>query len=488
MPTSDHTASRASGAGGAAATAHPRATRAAVDVLQDGGSAVDAAIAAQAVICVVMPQAAGIGGDVLALVHDREGVAAVNGTGLSPRGLSAPPATTGGSSVAVPGLVDGWVTLHARWGRLPLEAVLTPAIALAADGLTPDQGLVAAVRRQRDRLEAGGASGWSLLSAARGDDGTTWVQPELAELLRQVVSTGRDAVYAGPHAAALVAAVRRCGGSLDLRDLAEHQTPCPPPLTVAWGEGHVHVQPPMSQGVLLAMALRKVRQLMGDGPVDDHLLVEVVGAVFAHRSSCRRGAELLDVELTVDPTRASGRGGPRSYLHTAGVATVDRAGQVVSSLISVFDDFGSGVFVPELGIVVNNRAAGFTDGDNAPAPAKRPVHTLAPAMVTSPAGVLGVATPGADGQVQTLLQVLTATLAGRSLPEAVGALRWRSQDGDLLLEAGHPAHGTLTARGHQVVPVPVGDGVFGSVVAAGTHPVPHAVADWRRDSDTRGVA
>jgi gamma-glutamyltranspeptidase/glutathione hydrolase len=438
---------------------------------------------------VLMPQAAGLGGDVLALVHDSRGVSAVNGTGLSPRSMPAPPASTGGSSITVPALVDGWLTLHARRGRLALADVLAPAIELADVGTTVDAPLAAAVDEQRDRLEAGGAAGWSLLAAADRPHEVAWVQPELAALLRGIARHGRDAFYAGPAATALVHAVRRHGGSLEHADLAQHVTPCPPPLAVDWGEGQVHVQPPSSQGVLLAMALRRVRELAAGGArVDDHLLVEVTGAVFAHRSSCARGRDLLEMELPVDLEHASGRSGPRAYLHTAGVATVDGDGRVVSSLVSVFDDFGSGVFVPELGIVLNNRAAGFTDGDNAAAPGKRPVHTLAPAMVTTPAGVLGVATPGADGQVQTLLQVLAATtLGGRSLDVAVGAPRWRSQDGDLLLEAGHPGADALVARGHRVVPVTPGAGVFGAVVAAGTDPTPHAVADWRRQCDSRGA-
>ena len=317
-----------------------------------------------------------------------------------------------------------------------------------------------------------------------------WAQPELADLLGRIGDAGRDAFYTGPGAAAVVDAVRRCGGCLELQDLAEHDTPCPPPVAVPWGSGLVHVQPPISQGVLLAMALQHVRRLAARGvPVDDHLLVEVTGAAFEHRSSCGRGAELLDLDLDVDLERASGRAGPRAYLHTAGVATVDADGQVVSSLVSVFDDFGSGVFVPELGIVLNNRAAGFTDGDNSAAPGKRPVHTLAPAMVTSEQGVLGIATPGADGQIQTLLQVLSAhELSGTSLADAVGALRWRSQDGDLLIEEGHPRADALAERGHHIVARTPGADVFGAVVAAGTDPHPYAVADWRRETHTRGAA
>lgn len=477
------------GPGGAAASAHPLATRAAARILHEGGSAVDAAIAAQAVICVVMPQAAGLGGDMLALVHEHGQIAAVNGTGLSPRGMQTIPETTGGTSVTVPGLVDGWVTLSSRWGLLPLDTVLAPAIEIATVGVLPDPTLAAAVGRHMARLESGGAEDWSLLSVLKRPTGDPWIQRRLADLLEQIAHRGRAAFYTGSAAAAVVDAVGRCGGWLDMVDLADHVTPCPSPITVGWDEGKVHVQPPMSQGVLLAMALRKVRRLVDDGvPIDDHVLVEVTEAAFAYRSSCLRGADLMSEDLAVDPQRAAKRGGPRAYLHTAGVATVDRYGQVVSSLVSVFDDFGSGVFVPELGIVLNNRAAGFTDGDNAAAPGKRPVHTLAPAMVTSPVGVLGIATPGADGQVQTLLQVLVAmALTGQPLDEAITEPRWRTQDGDLLVETGHPAAEELVAKGHRVVAMTPGAEVFGSVVAAGTYPTPLAAADWRRIGSSQGV-
>ncbi len=420
-------------------------------------------------------------------MHDSSRVSAVNGTGRSAHAMQQPPLSTGGSSVTVPGLVGGWLALHAHWGRLPLPQLLSPAIELAITGVPVELDLVAAVNQQRARLEAGGASGWSLLSLGEGD---LWRQPRLAELLARVADQGHDAFYAGSAAAAVVDAVGLTGGVLDLDDLAEHSTPSPAPISTPWGNGLTHVQPPMSQGVLLAMALKKVRHLHSEGIlIDDHVLVEVTQAVFAHRSSCVTGSDLLDEQLAVDLQRASGRRGPRAYLHTAGVATVDRTGQVVSSLVSVFDDFGSGVYVPELGIVLNNRAAGFTEGENAPGASKRPVHTLAPAMLTSPDGVLALATPGADGQVQTLLQVLAATsLSDTPLAEAIAALRWRTQDGELLLEAGHPAQEALMARGHRVRTVAPGADLFGAVVAAGTHPSPFAVADWRRRTNSRGAA
>ena len=185
----------------------------------------------------------------------------------------------------------------------------------------------------------------------------------------------------------------------------------------------------------------------------------------------------------MNPERASRRGGPRAYLHTAGVATADRHGMVVSSLISVFDDFGSAVFVPEAGIVLNNRAASFTDGDNAPAPGKRPVHTLAPALLEQGVGsILALATPGADGQVQTLLQVLShLRYTGQDLALGLAAPRGRSESGQLLIEAGHHATAELRRRGHDVIERAPGDAVFGGVVAAGfTGGAPYAAADWRR--------
>ncbi|WP_026554646.1 gamma-glutamyltransferase [Arthrobacter sp. 35W] len=469
---------------GAAATGHPLATRSALRILAAGGSAVDAAIAAQAVIAVVMPHAAGLGGDLLALVRQGDGsVHAVNGTGCTPATAPGLYATDGGSSVTVPGIVDGWFVLHRRWGRLPLEEVFGDAIACADTGYVVDAGLAAAVRAQRHRITRYGGADWPLLATS---DGGLWRQHELARLLATLAADGPGAFYAGPAAQALVDAVGRTGGTLALSDLASHRSEEPGPVETPWNGGRLLVQPPASQGILLAMAARWVEDA---SPLPaaglDHLLVEATEAAFAHRSDAGGDpAALLDRGLDVDRVRAGGRGGPRAYLHTAGVAVADSGGMVVSSLVSVFDDFGSAVFVPELGIVLNNRAAGFTDGANAAGPGRRPVHTLAPAMLLDAGGhPLALATPGADGQVQTILQVLARMrCGGLSLHDAVAALRWRSEGGRLLIEEGHPATADLAGRGHDVVPRTAGDDVFGAVVAAGLDAAgPYAVGDWRRN-------
>jgi gamma-glutamyltranspeptidase/glutathione hydrolase len=241
----------------------------------------------------------------------------------------------------------------------------------------------------------------------------------------------------------------------------------------------------MSHGVLLNMAVEAMSRL-GDFPasLNDHVAIELTQAAFAYRSDVAEGAALLRHELNIDLERASNRGGPRAYLHTAGVATVDADGCIVSSLVSVFDEFGSCVFVPELGITLNNRAGGFTGGANAAAPGKRPVHTLAPVLVSTPQGMLALATPGADGQVQTLLQILVGIQRDQlDLARAIARPRWRSEGGALLVEKSHGSLDRLRELGHQVRTIEDGDTRFGAAVCAGwIEGQPVAAADWRRET------
>lgn len=481
---------------GAVSAAHPLAAAAGAQLLRQGGNAIDAALGAQAVICVLMPQAASLGGDVLALVRRPDTTTiAVNGTGTSAADARAGHAATAGESVTTPGLVAGWASLHKPAGRLGLAEVMQPAIELARTGVLVDDRLAEAVQAQRARLLDGGAGAWDLLEQRPGD---VWRQAALAETLTALAAGGGANFYTGFMAEAVSAAIRRHGGQLNEKDLGRHTTDVRAPVTVDWDGARVHVQPPMSQGVLLGMALQHLEDaglslLQMDRAALEHVLVELTEAAFTHRSDCAEGEALLAEPLLIDLERAGRRGGPRGYLHTAGVATADANGLVVSSLVSVFDDFGSGIFVPELGCTLNNRAAGFTDGANALGPGKKPVHTLAPAlaegMKLKGRGVLAVATPGADGQVQTLLQILVALRSGSSsLPEAVAALRWRSESGALLVEEGHPAGLALIERGHRVQLRPAGDPVFGAVVAAGIDDEgPFCVSDWRRQTSSAAV-
>lgn len=467
---------------GAVSAAHPLAVSAGIEMLLAGGSAADATIAAQAVICVLSPDNCGLGGDQLCLVRTSDGtVMAVNGTGAAPRNMNTAD-IDGGNSVTVPGVVDAWVIMSERWGRLPLARTLEPAIRTATDGFIIGERLAETSRDYSVRLIKGGAERWAMRTAPAG---SLQRQPELATLLTAIGREGRDAFYAREMANAITSAIARAGGTLDQSDLADHRTAVGAPLTTSWRGHTVHVQPPVSQGVLLSMVLAaEERQRNLETPQRDHVGVELTESSFAFRDRSCDGAALLDEPLHADIERASRRGGPRAYLHTAGVAVADASGMTISSLISVFDSFGSAVFVPEGGFTLNNRAAGFTHAPNECAGGKRPVHTLAPVLVETDNGCIALATPGADGQVQTLLQVLSNVfIEGDDVATAIARPRWRSQDSKLLIERSHRQRENLASRGHDVVVTEDGDLRFGAIVCAGlTKGRPFCCADWRRET------
>jgi gamma-glutamyltranspeptidase/glutathione hydrolase len=462
---------------GAAGTAHPLATAAAQEILASGG--VDAAVAAQAALAVVLPQSCGVGGDSVGLVHRPSGEpAAFIGSGVVPRASSGHVGDDG-SAVTVPGAVDAWSSLVEAFGRRSLGEVLRPAIRLARDGIRVDEHLVRAVAAQRSRLERGGARHWSLLRARVGE---SLRQPELAALLESLAELGADTFYGGAIAAAIVDAVRGDGGSLAVEDLAHHATVLAAPIEASWRGQVVLMPPPPSQAVLLGMVLRSWdRGVPTDESLDDHAQIELVKAAFEFRDQIWDRPDLLEVQLDVDARGIAPNAETRPYLHTAAVATADADGNVVSSLVSLFDDFGSGTFVPQGGFVLNNRAAGFTRPPNHARPGVRPVHTLAPVMLRNRDEVTAVATPGADGQVQTLLQVLARGSMGWS--GAISAPRWRSEGSRLLVARDHPNADALKGQGYDVELLDGGDVRFGSVVVAGvdgSHPL--AVTDWRRQS------
>ena len=468
---------------GAAATGHPIATGVAQRVLASHGNAVDAAIAAQAALCVLLPQSCGLGGDGLAIVRHPDGtIRTYLGAGVAPA-AGRPPVGDDGSSVTVPGVVHAWQALAREEGTLPLGKLLAPASALAEEGTVLGRSVGPAVRARRRRLERGGAAGWEVFEA--GSSGRRLRLSALARILREIGERGADAFYRGPLSEAIASAVRRDGGSLSTEDLAEHATSVGETIDVAWEERVIRLMPPPSQAVLLGWALVGLQRLAPLAEnLHDHACVELIEAAFQHRSKVERGSALLEAPLEIDLDQASRRAGPRGCLHTVGVATADREGTVVSSLVSLFDDFGSGTFVPEGGFVLNNRAAGFTDPPNHYRPGARPVHTLSPILVERAGAATALATPGADGQVQTLLQVLVGTtLGGLDLPAALARPRWRSEEGRLLAETSLGSADRLASLGHDVHVLPNGADQFGAVVAAGIEDgIPFAVSDHRREA------
>lgn len=484
----------AQGAGGAAATGHPLATGAALEAFAAGGGAVDAAVAAAYALCVVLPESCGLGGDALFLVREPAGtVRAYNGTGSAPAGFRGTVPGDGAGTATVPGLVAALHAAHAQHGAVPMPALLAPAVRLAADGFPAGAPLVDAAGRQRHRL-ARRAGDWEVPFATI-EPGQLVRQLALAETIEQIGREGPRAFYSGPLAAAIAAACRADGAAMAEADLAAHATVESEPVSIGFHGATVHAQPPVTQAILALMALRRLEPIRdADRAVRSHAAVEALQAAFQHRDriSAPGAAEaLLAIDLDIDLERARRLGGPTVQSHTTAIATADARGTVVSMVISVFDEFGSSALVPEGGFFLNNRMQSFSAdpaSPNAPGPGKRPVHTLCPMLVEGPSGVLALSTPGADGQVQTLVQIIDALLVeGVGLTAALDRRRWRATDQRLVVEDGLDAEVAdgLAARGHDLDWRPAGDRAFGAAVAAGIdarHGGVLAAADLRREA------
>jgi gamma-glutamyltranspeptidase / glutathione hydrolase len=426
---------------------------------------------------VLMPEACGLGGDAFMLVHSPSGeVTAVNGSGAAGASVAPPLEADGAAMAAVPGAVAAVCDAHSRFGRLPLEQVLSPAVGLAGGGFPIGGGLLRMIGEERGPLERG-APGWVFLDPDLRP-GSLVRQPMLAGLLQRIGRHGARAFYEGHCARALERAARAAGGSLVASDLDEHTTVVRPPLRASFRGFEVAAQPPVSQASLALMALRALERSGVAGPADRaHVLVEAIEAAFErrHELAADGAAErLLDEPLDIDPARpAQRRGGPRGGLHTTAVAAAGADGQVVSMLVSVFDLFGCGVLVPECGFLLNDRLSGCsTDpgSPNAVGAGRRPVHTLSPALVSDEARSFALCTPGADGQVQTLVQLIDAIATdGENLPRALDRPRWRSSEGRLRIESDYDVDvmTELERRGHDLVRMEPGASAFGAAVTAG---------------------
>ncbi len=457
------------------AAAHPLAVGAGTDVLAAGGNALDAAVAAAAALAVLTPDACGLGGDALLLVQapGEPPVAYVGGAAM-PRRPILPVTVYGPASAGVPGAVAAWCEAHARFGRLPLASVLAPSVELAAGGFPVSAGLTSALERHRERLEAG-ASGWSGLGAVTG---STLRQPELARTLDAIRADGAAGFYTGPVAQATADAVCRHDGRGIVRDdLAGYAVAGEAPLTGVYGRARLAVAPPPSQAVLALLALSVLEGAPPPGTPDgEHAAIEAIKEVFELRDALAAGADvevLRNTPIAPAGARASALRKPRASDHTAAVVGADRDGLVVSMLVSVFHEFGSGVLVPEAGFLLNNRLSGLVASGIDPAgvpPGWRPGHTLSPMMLELDGRRVALATPGADGQVQTLVQIVRRLHDNAmGLSAALHVPRWRAIEGRVAVEASFDPGvvDALVARGHLIDPGCDGDPLFGSAAAAG---------------------
>ncbi len=426
------------------ASADQLATQAGMAMLHRGGGAVDAAVAAAATIAVTGPHLCGMGGDLLALVHQEGRVHALNASGragagsdpdrLRAEGHAVMPFRHDIRSVTVPGCVDGWLALHERFGTLELATVLEPAITLAEQGFPASPLLVASL----SMLDPTARSAFAHLVEHATQPGAPVTWPGAARTLRAVAAGGRDAFYGGEFGAGLVA---MADGHLTTDDLARVQADWVAPLsTTAFGVD-LHTMGPSSQGYL-ALGGSVLADAVGlpDDPDDPswvHLLVECATAVAHDRPDrLHDGADgealLADVSARVglvDRSRRSARPAPASGGDTTYLCTADGDGTAVSLIQSNASGFGSWLVEPSTGINLHNRGIGFDlrpGHPAAPLPGRRPPHTLLPMLATVDGRLRAVfGSMGGDAQPQIALQ-LAARLFGHheSPSRAISAPRW----------------------------------------------------------------
>jgi gamma-glutamyltranspeptidase/glutathione hydrolase len=473
-------------ANGIVATGHHLATAAGLQVLRDGGSAVDAAIAAAAVCAVVLPHRCSIGGDVFALVYDAKtrNVTAYNGSGAAPAEVDSMAfvhrgfGDRGARLATVPGCVAGWADMIEDHGRLGLDRALAPAIAYAAEGFPVSDVLSAAIAEDADRLAADEAAARTYSPRGRHPrPGEMLEQPELAASLRAIAAGGADALYRGSLAERFADGISKIGGWITAPDLAAHRTDRRDPIETAYRGLRVVGQPPVSQGHVLLEELAIADGLdlrsMGWATAEQiHTMVEIKKLAFADRdalagdpASVPFAVEELLAEAFVAQRRRAipGRATDRAEAaalpaDTTYLAVVDREGNAVSLIESVFSAFGAATIVPGTGILLNNRLSGFsldTRSPNVLAPGKRPVHTLNTVIVmdgSAPRFVYG--TPGRHAQVQTNFQLGVGLIDHElGVQEAIEAPRWYHESGRTLqLESrfSEQVRKGLAAKGHDV--------------------------------------
>lgn len=504
-------------AGAVVATSQPLAVTAGMAMLERGGNAVDAALAAAMVLTVVEPTGSGIGGDAFALVAEPDGTLhGLNASGRAPRALDAERLRAGGAmprrgwdTVTTPGMVSGWVALHDRCAALDLPTLAAPAVRLARQGFPVGPVTAAAWQRAAHAYRA-----WPDFAACYLRDGVAPTPGQRVVLadhgatLELIARTEGAAFYTGELAERIAAHAAATGGALSGDDLAAHRAEWVAPLRAPAGPSTVHELPPNGQGLAALVALGALsRTDVADHDPDDpaalHAQIEATKAgladVAAHvadpDSMTVDPGELLDrrrldrVAAGIDPERAADPGhGELPGGGTVLVVAADDHGRAVCLLQSNFDGFGSGVVVPGTGIALQNRGAGFVTAPshpNAVTPGRRPLHTIIPALATATGeraaafGLMG-GTMQAQGHVQLACR---SAIAAQGPQTAIDAPRWRVGAGrDVAVEPGVPraTRAALAARGHRVH-VEATPGRFGGAQAI----VPLPAGGWAAASDPR---
>ncbi len=482
---------------GMAATSHPLASKVAIQMLEAGGNAVDAAIAAAMVLNVAEPKMTGLGGDCFALIKPAgsEDIIGLNASGRSPAGLDAAALRTAGhteiplrgvESVSVPGAVDGMVRLAKDHGRLGLKTLLAPAIHYA------EQGIPVAPRVAFDWLEGpdilqGAARTYFLNHDKPFSEGQTFRAPGQAEVLRRIAMDGREGFYEGEVAEDMVTSLQALGGTHTLDDFAATACDYVTPIIGTYHGMELVELPPNGQGataIVMANILENFDLASLDPYGTRRAHLEAEAAKLAYDARNRFVADPTDQALRLEHMLSKNTGKALADLinlerampnahqaagavhkDTVYLTVIDRDRMAVSLIYSIFSGFGSGIASDKFGILFQNRASGFTLEEGHPNEAagnKRPMHTIIPAMLRkdgkllSTLGVMGGAYQP-NGHVRILTNMVDY---GMDPQTAIDAPRCFDEGALMKVERGYAdkVRNDLTAMGHKVtVPdVPIG--------------------------------
>ena len=512
-----------------AATSMPAATLTALDILRAGGNALDAAVAAAAVLCVIEPQSTGIGGDCFCLYAPAGAgkVIALNGSGRAPAAASidwyesqsiTEIENTSAHSVTVPGAIDAWATLLAAHGRKGLDALLQPAIRFAEEGWPVADKVAWDWARLEGKLRRNDAALF-LPGGVAPRPGTVFRQPALAETLRAIARRGPEAFYEGTVAADMVAALRARGGLHTEEDFAAGLGGANfvDPITLAWRGFDAYQCPPNGVGVAALMILGILDGLPTppEGPLSAlrlHRHIEAARLAYRDRNAFVADPSqvavpvrhlldpayhaqlraLIDDDAALRDLPTAGEAVLPRHRDTVYLCVVDQDGNACSFINSLFEGFGSGILAAGSGVMLQNRGFGFRierDHPNCIAPRKRPLHTIIPAMAYRGDDILSFGVMGGEYQPMGHVYVLTNWLDfGLDLQEAIDAPRFMPGGGVVALERPIPQEvlKALQQRGHVVGRTELALGGAQAIYVDAKNGVLSAGSDTRKDGCALG--
>ncbi len=512
---------------GMVASSQPMATQTGLEILRRGGNAMDAAIAASAVLCVTEPAMTGIGGDCFLLYHEAASARlyGLNGSGRAPsratleelhaRGHEVMP-ERGILTVTVPGAVDAWCAALERFGTLSLDQVLQPAIAYAEEGYAVSPVVAQTWQRDEALLASFSDSYRALLVNGRAPAvGSRHHQPDLARSLRMIAEQGASVFYQGEIAEKIVAFSKAHDGLLELDDFAMHRSEWVQPLHTDYRGLRVYELPPNGQGVTALMILNilenaNLRAMDHLSAEHIHTLTEAFRLAMAERDRFVSDPDFHNLPIEqllskdfagrqwsrIDPQRAllhPVNSGLPEHRDTTYLTVVDRDRNAVSFINSLFYAWGSGLVAGDTGITLHARGSSFClqeDHYNSIAPGKRPMHTIIPAIAykgSQPVLVFGVM--GGHYQAMGHSYLLSNWWDfGMDIQEAIDAPRFVAEADRLVLERPIPAatRQALASLGHRVVPAEKPLGGAQCIYLDPDHDLLHGASDGRKDGCALG--